>query len=205
MRGAGPSFGITTAIKVKTFPAPSSVTVFQYVWNMNPTDAANAVSVFQHFTTSNIPSQFSGKFVIGRGHAPGKLSFNLTGAWYGPKPKFNSVVHPFLSRVGPPHSEHVATGSYIDSVTYFGGLGTLNTSAPDSRDTFYAKSLMTPAASPISNRALLAFMNYMTKEGFDTNLVSFAFHPCITLSHCSKRTGTSSWTCTEEGILLLMS
>ena len=178
MRGAGPSFGITTAITVKTFPAPSSATVFQYVWNMDPTDAANAVSVFQEFSTSNIPSQFGAEFVIGRGNAPGELFFSLSGGWYGPEQNLSSVVQPFLSQVRAPDSTSLVPGSYINSVTDLGGLGTLSTSAPDSRDTFYAKSLMTPAASPISDTALLAFMNYMANEGSQAGVVSFIIHFC---------------------------
>ena len=204
MRGAGPSFGITTAITVKTFPAPSSATVFQYVWNMDPTDAANAVSVFQEFSTSNIPSQFGAEFVIGRGNAAGQLSFGLTGGWYGPEQNLSSVIQPFLSQVGPPASTNLVPGSYIDSVAYLGG-GSLSTSGPDSRDTFYAKSLMTPAASPISSAALLAFMNYMANEGSNTDVVGFfIFLLCLTLAHYSERAGSSKWTFTEERILLLM-
>ena len=204
MRGAGPSFGITTAITVKTFPAPSSATVFQYVWNMDPTDAANAVSAFQEFSTSNIPSQFGAEFVIGRGNAAGQLSFGLTGGWYGPEQNLSSVIQPFLSQVGPPASTNLVPGSYIDSVAYLGG-GSLSTSGPDSRDTFYAKSLMTPAASPISSAALLAFMNYMANEGSNTDVVGFfIFLLCLTLAHYPERAGSSKWTFTEERILLLM-
>ncbi|KAF4620871.1 hypothetical protein D9613_000020 [Agrocybe pediades] len=34
MRGAGSSFGIATAITVKTFPAPPTATIFSYNWQL---------------------------------------------------------------------------------------------------------------------------------------------------------------------------
>ncbi|KAK2464781.1 hypothetical protein APHAL10511_003199 [Amanita phalloides] len=172
MRGAGPSFGITTSITVQTYPAPPSVTIFQYVWNMNPSDAANAVSAFQRFATTNIPPEFGAELVIGRGYSAGQLYFSLTGGWYGPAQNFSAVIAPWLSRVPQPDRTTLTPGSYINSVTYLGG-GTLDTSAPDRHDTFYAKSLMTPSASPISDAALGAFMNYMANEGSKTDVSWF--------------------------------
>ena len=171
MRGSAPSFGITTAITVQAFPAPASATVFQYVWNMQPSDAVNAVLAFQQFAETNIPSEYGSEFVIGRGNAAGELYFGLTGGWYGPADQFSAVIAPFLAQVPQPNSQTLTPGTYINSVQYLGGLGTLSTSAPDSTDTFYAKSLMTPAASPISSAALTAFMNYMANEGSQSSLV----------------------------------
>ncbi|KAF8625309.1 hypothetical protein AX15_005440 [Amanita polypyramis BW_CC] len=170
MRGAAPSFGITTAITVQTFPAPDSTTIFQYTWNMQPSEAANAVLAFQQFAETNVPPEFGSEFVIGRGNAGGELNFGLTGGWYGPSDQFEAVIAPFLAQVRQPDSQKLTVGTYIDSVQYLGGLGTLDTSAPDGRDTFYAKSLMTPEASPISDTALTAFMNYMANEGSQTDL-----------------------------------
>lgn len=203
MRGAGPSFGITTAITYQTFPAPASATVFEYGWNLSPVEAANAVSAFQIFATTNLPSQFGAEFVIGRGNAAGELNFGLTGGWYGPEQNLSSVIAPFLAQVGEPDSTTLVPGTYINSVSYLGG-GSLSTSSPDTRDTFYAKSLMTPAASPISDAALLAFMNYMANEGSQADVVSFAFDFPPSLPHDLKRAGLSKWTFTEEQILLLM-
>jgi len=51
-------------------------------------------------------------------------------------------------------------------VNYYGGKGTLDTSAPDNTDTFYVKSLMTPSLSP---PALNAFMNYLAHQGFKSD------------------------------------
>jgi hypothetical protein len=176
MRGAAPSFGITTSVTVKTFPAPPSVTIFQYIWNMSPSDAVKAVSAFQQFAETNIPKEFGAELVIGKGSSTGHLYFSLTGGYYGSE-SLASIVAPFLGKVRKPDSTEITPGSYIDSVQFLGGLGTLSTSAPDKRDTFYAKSLMTPS---ISDGALTAFLNYAANQGHQANLVKFVFSACST-------------------------
>ncbi|KAF8633808.1 hypothetical protein AX15_001249 [Amanita polypyramis BW_CC] len=170
MRGAAPSFGITTAINVQTKPAPSSTTVFQYQWNMKPLEAAKAALAFQQYVETNIPTQFGAELVFGKGNALGELSFGLTGGWYGPENQFNAVIAPYLAKVRQPDSTKFKVGSYIESVEYLGGLGTLDTSSPDSSDTFYVKSLITPTASLIPEAAFYAFMKYIANQGFQTNL-----------------------------------
>ena len=189
MRGAAPSFGITTSITVQTFPAPPSVTVFEYNWNMKPSEAANAISAFQQFAKTNIPKEYGSHFVLGRGNALGELAFGLVGGWYGPADKFNSTIAPFLAKVRQPDTTKFTIGSYINSVEYLGGLGTLNTSAPDTTDTFYAKSLVTPEASPISGKALNAFTKYLANA--ENNLVNLFSNMSRPLSHCIERTGLS--------------
>ena len=53
-----------------------------------------------------------------------------------------------------------------------GALGRLNTSGiADTHDTFYAKSLMTPEASPMTIKALNAFMSYLGDAGFAAETV----------------------------------
>ena len=168
MRGSAPSFGITTSITVKTFPAPPSVTIFQYIWTMTPSNAAKAVSTFQQFAKTNIPKEFGVELVLGKSNSAGHLYFSLTGSYYGAEQGLTSIVAPFLSQVQQPDSTEFTPGSYIDSVKNLGG-GSLSTSAAETRQTFYAKSLMTPA---ISSKALDAFTNYLANQGSQTNLVN---------------------------------
>ena len=53
-----------------------------------------------------------------------------------------------------------------------GGSNQLNTTGvPDARDTFYAKSLMTPEVSPMTITAFTAFMNYVGSVGFTMDMV----------------------------------
>lgn len=198
MRGAAPSFGITTSITVKTFAAPPSAIIFQYIWNFSPSDTVKAISAFQTFAETNIPKEFGAELVIGKGSSAGSLYFSLTGGYYGSKPSLASVVASFLSKVRKPDSINITPGSYISSVQYLGGLGTLSTSLPDKRDTFYAKSLMTPS---ISENALHAFTNYAANQASQT--VNSVFSMTNWLSYWHSSTGLSRWTSTVVPTQLL--
>ncbi|KAK2464790.1 hypothetical protein APHAL10511_003208 [Amanita phalloides] len=172
MRGAGPSFGITTSIHVKTYPEPKNTTIYNYSWNLRPVDAVRVVSSFQIFVeTSDIPKEFTAEIEFYQTKVAGQLSVTLTGGWYGPTNGLNAIIAPYLATVPKPDKIHFQTGSYIDSLRYLGGIGHLSTKkVADTRNTFYAKSLMTPEASPISDKALAAFTNYLADDGVKTNL-----------------------------------
>ncbi|KAF8878851.1 glucooligosaccharide oxidase [Infundibulicybe gibba] len=169
MRGSAGSFGITTAIEVTTFEAPPSATFYQYTWNMNVQDAANAMAKFQTYVETNIPPQLGGELVITKGSVRGNVTFALVGAWYGPSAQLNSTLAPYLTSLAPPRNISLQSGTYIESVANIGGGPLDTTAAPDKNDTFYAKSLMTPEKSPMSNSALRAFASYMANQGFDSN------------------------------------
>ena len=110
--------------------------------------------------------------VLGNGSASGRVAFGLTGGWYGPKNEFAKVIAPFLANLPPPSGSTLTPGSYIDSVQYLGSLGRLSTTGiPDSHNAFYAKSLMTPEASPMTLTALNAFMIYLGTAGFTADTV----------------------------------
>jgi len=84
------------------------------------------------------------------------------------------VVQPFLSQMPAPQRSGGTPGTYINSVASLTGNLPLNTaSGPDTHDTFYAKSLTTPQASPIPDAARKAFMNYLANDGFNANTVRF--------------------------------
>ncbi|CAA7263467.1 unnamed protein product [Cyclocybe aegerita] len=171
LRGASSSFGIVTGIHANTFAAPPSATVFEYNWDLSTSDAASALSAVQKFVLSpSLPQEWAGELVLGAGSSSGRVAFGLTGGWYAPAVEFNAVIQPLLKTLPKPQSQKLTVGTYINSVQYLGGLGRLNTtSIPDSHDTFYVKSLMTPEASPISNQAGQAFMTYLANEGFRAN------------------------------------
>lgn len=173
MRGSASSFGITTSIEVKTFPTPSYAIIFQYNWQLNYTLAAHALGAFQDFVRTDIPSQFGSEIVLTRGGERGNVSFGLTGAWYGAKEAVNSTVQPFLRAMPPPHSVTFSgNGTWIDSVSILAGSPLDTTVAPDTTDTFYAKSLMTPEAEPLTERGRVALMKYLALGGWDTITVS---------------------------------
>ncbi|TFK37512.1 glucooligosaccharide oxidase [Crucibulum laeve] len=168
LRGAGSSFGITTSIKVKTYPAPPSATVIQISWDLNIDQASDGLNSWQKFVLSDIPSQFGGEIVLAKGSTKGNVSFALRAAYYGPLDQVNSTIAPFLNTLPMSTDIKFTTGSYIDIVTYLGGAGTLNTTLPDVHDTFYAKSIMTPRDSPMTVASQKAFISYLANEGFSS-------------------------------------
>ncbi|KAG5715383.1 hypothetical protein E4T56_gene8248 [Termitomyces sp. T112] len=173
LRGSAPSFGIVTSYEVKTFQAPQYSTIFQYSWNLNFTTAANGISAFQHFVQTNISSQLGAEITLGKGSTNGTVYFTLGGAWYGGPQDLNSVLLPFLHQMPSEPRISLKRGSYIQGVTELAG-GSLDTkSVPDSRDTFYAKSLMTPLNSAMSETAIRAFTRYLAVTGFSSKMEWF--------------------------------
>ena len=172
LRGASGSFGIVTSIQVETFAAPDSATIFSYTWDLDAADAANVVEQFENFVQTNIPQEFGGEINVLKGSSSGRVTLHLVGGWYAPADQFAAVIAPLLSTLPPPSGQTVTPRSYIDSVQFLGEKNGLNTTGiPDIRDTFYAKSLMTPEASPINSAALNAFMSYVGDAGFTADTV----------------------------------
>ena len=164
--------GIVTSIQVKTFAAPGSVTLFSYYWDASATEAANAALQFESFVKTNIPQEFGGQLVLQRGTARGRVSLLLNGGWYAPADQFAAVIAPLLKTLPPPSGQTITAGTYIESVESLGGIGRLNTNGiPDTHDTFYAKSLMTPESSPMTIGALNAFMAYLGDAGYTADTV----------------------------------
>ena len=93
------------------------------------------------------------------------------GGWYAPADQLAAVIAPFLDALPPPSKKKITSGTYIESVQYLGG-GRLNTTdIPDKPHTFYTKSIMTPEASPMTIKALNAFMCYLGDAGFTADTV----------------------------------
>ncbi|KAJ7058203.1 glucooligosaccharide oxidase [Mycena amicta] len=173
LRGAGPSFAITTSIEFKAFNAPASVIVFDYNWQLTAAQAATALDTFQKFVAKpGLPAAFGSEIVLTRGHVEGNVTFAMAGGWHADPNLLNATVQPFLDAMPPLNGVSFFQGNWIESVENLGG--NLNTSAaPDGTDTFYAKSLMTPEASPMDAAARGAFMNTIATEGFTTNVSWF--------------------------------
>ena len=177
MRGASGSFGIVTSIQVETFAAPNSATIFSYSWDLSAADAASATQQFQNFVQTNIPQEFGAYLVVERGSSSGMVHFGLTGGWYAPADQFAAVIAPFLNTLPTPSEQTVTSGTYIEGAQSVSGINRLNTSGiPDVHDTFYAKSLMTPEASPMTITALNAFMSYLGYTGFTADTVRCISH-----------------------------
>jgi hypothetical protein len=175
MRGSGGSFGIVTSIEVTTYPVPPSATLFQYSWDLSVTDAANALAALQSFVQTDIPPEFSLAFEVRKGSTLGRVVIQILGGWYGPADGLNTTIAPFLNQIPSSPQTILTVGTYIDTVAALGvvaGSPTLNTSSmPETPDTCYSKSIMTPEGSPITTSAMEAFMKYLAHEGYSSTLV----------------------------------
>ena len=121
---------------------------------------------------SDIPPQFGGEINLFQGSAPGTVSFELLGGWYGPESELSGVLSPLLAQLPKNPRVTLEPGTYLNSVAYLSG-GSLNTTQPDATDNFYAKSLMIPQCSPMSTGAINAFISYLANEGQNSTTVSF--------------------------------
>lgn len=184
MRGSAGSFGITTSIEVTTFPAPPSATIFYYYWDLSVSDAANAFASFQSFVQTDIPPELGTEVDLNKGTAPGRVSFLVTGGWYGPAANLNATLAPLLANLPSNPAVTLKPGSYIDSVQVLAGSQSIDTTqGPDTHNTFYAKSLMTPASSPMSTTAITALMNYIGNEGYSSSSTTVRRQFCICDNH----------------------
>ncbi|KAJ7580899.1 hypothetical protein C8J56DRAFT_1103208 [Mycena floridula] len=172
IRGSSASFGIVTSIQVQTHPVPENVTIFNLVWELNVETTTAMLAKWQIFVDSGITPDLGGELVLSRGDSSGNVKVAWFGAYYGSSNTFNATVKPYLDEFP---SAPIPSQSSITSGNWLTGLealvfGALNTStAAESRDTFYAKSIMTPEAVPMSQDAMSTFITYLGNEGFKFN------------------------------------
>lgn len=85
--------------------------------------------------------------------------------------QFQNVVQPFLSKMPADPSTNNVNGNWIDVVKKNANGQPLDTSTEaNTRDTFYAKSLMTPALNDAAGKA---FINYLANEGYSSDTAWF--------------------------------
>ncbi|PLW33450.1 hypothetical protein PCANC_17855 [Puccinia coronata f. sp. avenae] len=176
LRGAAPSYGIMTAIRFRTLAAPSQATNYVYDWHLSEADFANALIKLQTFCMSDLPARFGMTTNIKKSTQHGKLLFSFAGAWYGPQDAFAAVVRPFLAQMPTPTRTSVKTTDWITSLQSRTGNQALSTSGVDltaEHDTFYAKSITTPQASPMSNSSIRAFSKYLANQGTQSDTAWF--------------------------------
>ncbi|KAK1223403.1 hypothetical protein PQX77_013720 [Marasmius sp. AFHP31] len=164
MRGAAPSFGITTSITFKTYPIP------------NEAYLTRVVTTLQAFVTSsesNIPPELSLYLSLGK-PKEGRVYAEITGGWYGSQDAFDNLFDPFLRGLQSEEGVHVpppekrrfdGDGTYIGALKANAYRGSLDTTKPEPGKPFYAKSLTVPESEPLEQRAVMAFAEYLAEEG----------------------------------------
>ncbi|KAJ8092161.1 hypothetical protein PM082_023988 [Marasmius tenuissimus] len=178
MRGAAPSFGITTSITFNTHPIPNEAYVYHIPWSqgLTSTELTRVVMALQTFVTSsesNIPPELSLYLSLGKSKE-GRLYAEITGGWYGSQDAFDELFDPFLRGLQAEDGDYVplpekrrfdGDGTYIRALKTNAYRGSLDTTEPEPGKPFYAKSLTVPESEPLKERAVRAFTEYLVDEG----------------------------------------
>ncbi|TEB28279.1 FAD-binding domain-containing protein [Coprinellus micaceus] len=176
VRGAASSFGIVTKTTLLTLPVPNSTTTYEYGWNLNINDATTAFQSYQSFSLSNpTPPELGIELLLAKGSSKGTVTFMLSGVWYGAAGGLDTAIKPLLDIIPQkPVWSNKKVGTYLDSLKSLAG-GSLSVTAPDTHDTFYAKSLITPndSTKQVLAPAQKEFMTYLANTGFDSKLEWF--------------------------------
>ncbi|KAL0570946.1 hypothetical protein V5O48_011016 [Marasmius crinis-equi] len=176
IRGAAPSFGITTSVEVETFAVPQHASIYSYSWDLTADAAAQAFVDYQSFVldTTDLPPELGVSLTLTKSNTSGHVAFSLGGGWYGEPDKLDGVWKPLLDKLPDPASyERMGNGTWMDAVEFGArvtgsSLDTLRMPSPS--DLFYSKSLMTSEGSPSTGEAALSLMRYLSNEGFRSNL-----------------------------------
>jgi hypothetical protein len=166
VRGSGPSFGIVTAWTYQTIAAQDSIG-FTINWKrtLSQAEFVTAYQAYQNFSlTAPKDLGFDGDIDGGQG-SPIALSF--LGFWYGDASAFNSTIAPFLAKLPSGYTLSPKTYNWIDGLKFLSGDNSLDTTAPDSTDTFFVKSLM--IKQPHSTASLQSFTKFLYTQGVNAS------------------------------------
>lgn len=173
---------VTTSIVMNTYEAPPSATIFNYQWTLDTNTASSAMIAFQKYVlTDSLPASIAPEVTLTKGANSGSVRFTVNGGYYGPASSFNSTIGPLLSQLPSNPTTKLSTGTWINSASVIANGQSLNTSQdPFNYDSFYAKSIMTPENTPVSDAAWTAFIQYLAGTGHDTDLVClFRYSPVL--------------------------
>lgn len=153
LRGAGAAFGIVTSFKFKTFTAPESNIVFQYM--ASPSSASQLstmLSALQNFTRNTQPPELNMRLFL-------SAFTTFSGVYYGNRTDFDKLMTPLLTSMGISTGgfSSVTTNAWLDTLTSFSNGPLEQTKPYDTHETFFAKSLMPEWLSPDALTALAKY------------------------------------------------
>lgn len=171
LRGAGASYGIMTRILFQTHKAPDELITYEFKWDLDEEDFTDALIKYQILCMSNPPPELGMYATLGRGMRAGSTSLIVEGRWHGDRSTFDDVFKDFLGRMPSPDSTAINPTNWIQSLQAGAGIRALSSQGFDltsEHDTFYAKSLTTPASTPMTNASFRAFSQYLAHQGHQT-------------------------------------
>ncbi|GJN92799.1 hypothetical protein Rhopal_005837-T1 [Rhodotorula paludigena] len=166
LNGAAPNFGIVTNFHIQGHRAPARAVIAKYTYTSPSTViAATALNSVQQFGNLSAPANLGLHATIGRD------SLELMFVWYGPEAELDAVLQPLKDDLPPSYDVSVNAMSWIESAKQLAGVDDLSTNGKmlQSRDSFYAKSLMTPSTIPLSIETFEAFFTYLWSSNTSTN------------------------------------
>ncbi|KAG8919649.1 hypothetical protein FRC02_001460 [Tulasnella sp. 418] len=169
VRGAAPSFGIVTSWTYATLPAPTQNInwAIYYDSKLPKSNAAQAVLALQKFTLSNPSDKLSVACRVS-GDSAG-ISVWFGGRFYGSEADFLKTITPLRNALpAPSQFTYNMASNWIEGLKAW--TGPLDTSKPDSFDTFFAKSLYVMPDKPLTSSAVSSWMDYILQKGGNTGL-----------------------------------
>jgi hypothetical protein len=150
LRGAGAAFGIVTNFKFKTFTAPESNIVFQYM--VSPSSAAQlstTLTALQNFTRNSQPPELNMRLFL-------SAFTTFSGVYYGTRADFDKIMTPLLKSMGISTGgfSSVTTNTWLNTLTSFSNGALEQPANYDTHENFFAKSLMPEYLSPAAIDAL---------------------------------------------------
>ncbi|KIJ26036.1 Glucooligosaccharide oxidase [Sphaerobolus stellatus SS14] len=173
IRGGGPSFALVVAWTYQTVAAPNITT--RYTISYNGTGAPNvpsavaskAYSAWEAFAgqESGQPELLAMSVDFGAGSAQGEVTLSFGGNWYGNggSAEARGVLGGLLEGLGSAWVIEMHEVGWIEGLIELAGKTTLDTSAPDVPDNFFAKSLVTTEPSAVD--AVEKFVGYLATQG----------------------------------------
>ncbi|QSZ37541.1 hypothetical protein DSL72_008639 [Monilinia vaccinii-corymbosi] len=169
LRGAAESFGIIVAFYLKTFEAPSKVVTFQIVVPDVLKDVDTAVSTFTKLQEFALDAKRISKDITFGIYTDNGGAFSLSGWCLNcDEAEFNKTTFTDLLSVFPaPESTSVKTLGWLDALVSANNGGALEQplSGYAAHDTFYAKSIVTKNANPLTTAQLTSYFSFIMNEG----------------------------------------
>ena len=152
---------------MQTQPAPSSVVNWAFTFPGMYTLANTTAAAFQHIQSFSLDNTtVDGKLAFGV-HLDGS-TFTVSGTYLGDQSSFEKTIIPALLAGLPPPSETTwKSVDWITSLTMLAAPQTLQqpTTGYNLHDDFFAKSVVVPSSSPLTNEALNSYFGYIIDKG----------------------------------------
>ncbi|SGY26117.1 BQ5605_C018g08701 [Microbotryum silenes-dioicae] len=160
LSGAAPNYGIVTAYHFLAHRKPDNAVRFKYDYSGASAETmTQAFLAYQQWGKSSSPPNLGITYAV---HPEGSLE--ISGVYYGSEDAFTQLMTPFEANLPSGASKSINyTMSWIDSLQELAGSQALSTQGQnDYRDSFYAKSLMTPDSDQlITEDAARAYFTYL--------------------------------------------